>query len=260
MVKSAHDNVHRHRTGQSCRSIEATEADEFAVRVQAIDQAALKNYLRAQQEPCYESQLLHVAFPDFDIAQADTLPLYQSHFLLFHVLYRLQAEFYQENQYLHIHFMRTRLAPYPEAGCCRFFEELSGQFCGAPCPTGAEYCDFHRARIGDTALEDLPLRYFYLDSRNFYKLDERTAAAFVNGTWEILAHYEDYRRSFKVLDLPESADLAMIKKRFRKLAKHYHPDTGATSHERFHEINNAYQLLLHIHSVMRTIPGDNAHQ
>jgi DnaJ-domain-containing protein 1 len=90
-----------------------------------------------------------------------------------------------------------------------------------------------------------------LDSGNFYKLDERTATAFVNGTWEILAHYEDYRRSFNVLDLPESADLPMIKKRFRQLAKRYHPDRGVTSNEKFHEINNAYQLLLHIYGMMK---------
>ena len=270
MAELAHNNIGGHDDKQPCSTIRATEGgdfsrggdfsegDDFFVRVHAIDQIALKNYLRAQHEPCYESQLLRVAFPELDISQADTLTLYQSHFLLFHVLYGLQNEFYQENQYLHIHFMRTRLAPYPEAGHCRFFEALIGRFCESACASGAEYCDFHRARIGDMALDDLSLRYFYLDFRNFYKLDERTALAFVNGTWEILAHYEDYRRSFKVLDLPESADIAMIKKRFRELAKQYHPDAGATSNERFHEINNAYQLLLHVHSLMRAIPTNGA--
>ncbi len=250
MLESAHN-----------RSIAATAADEFNVRVQAIDQAALKAYLRAQREPCYESQLLGVAFPELDISHADTLTLYQSHFLLFHVLYRLQDEFYQERQYLFIHFMRTMLAAYPETGRCRFFEELLGRFCESDCAHDADYCAHHRAQIGDTALEDLSLRYFYLDIRNFYKLNERTATAFVNGTWEILTHYEDYRRSFRILDLPESADMPMIKKRFRKLAKQYHPDAGAASNERFHDINNAYQLLLHIHGMLRTIPdADNSGQ
>ena len=237
MLESAHNDA----------SITATAADEFTARVQAIDQAVLKAYLRAQREPCYESQLLGVAFPELDISHANTLTLYQSHFLLFHVLYRLQDEFYRERQYLFIHFMRTTLAAYPETGRCRFFEELLGRFCESACVPDAVYCAYHRAQIGDSALEDLSLRYFYLDRRNFYTLDERTATAFVNGTWEILTHYEDYRQSFKILDLPESADMPMIKKRFRKLAKQYHPDVGATSSERFHDINNAYQLLLRIH-------------
>lgn len=225
-------------------------SDEFTIRLQAIDQDGLKQFLRSQQESCYESQLLRIAFPELDIAQADTLTLYQSHFLLFHVLYCLQDEFYKENLYLFIHFMRTILVAYPDTGHCRFFEELLGRFCESDCSPEKEYCDFHLARVGETALEDLSLRYFYLDSQNFYKLDERTATAFINGTWEILTHYEEYRKSFKILDLPESADLRMIKKRFRELAKLYHPDLGAPSNQKFHDINNAYQLLLHIHGIM----------
>jgi hypothetical protein len=229
--------------------------DDFSVRLRSVNQAALKCYLRRHPEPCYESQLLRVAFPDLDISSADTLPLYQSHFVLFHVLYCLQDEFYQERQYLHVHFMRTCLVPYPEFGRCRFFEPLLGRFCAAACAPAQEYCAFHRVRVGDAALEELSLRYFYLDARNFYRLDERTATAFLNGTWEILAHYADYRQSFKTLNLPESADLAMIKSRFRELARQHHPDAGAASHARFCEINNAYQLLLRIHATMQAAPA-----
>jgi hypothetical protein len=224
--------------------------DEFRQRIREIDQEQLKEYLHALREPCYESQLLRVAFPDLDISQADTLTLYQSHFLLFHVLYRLQDELYQEKKYLHVHFMRTILVPYPDAKHCRFFEELFGRFCQAACVSDGGYCDFHINQIGETALNELSLRYFYLDGRNFYKLDARTATAFMNGTWEILTHYDEYQRSLRILGVSERADLSLIKKRFRQLAKEHHPDRGATSSERFHEINNAYQLLLHIHTLM----------
>lgn len=251
MYTSAQANS-REQPGKDHPAAYGTE-DEFATRVQVIDQTALKRYLRSQQEPCYESQLLRIAFPELDISQANTLLLYQSHFLLFHVLYHLQDEFYRENHYLFIHFMRTVLVAYPEAGHCRFFEELLGRFCEAACSPD-DYCEFHRAQIRETALDELSLRYFYLDSRNFYKLDEHTATAFINGTWEILTHYENYRQSFTILGLPESADLKMIKKRFRELAKLHHPDLGATSNDTFHEINNAYQLLLHIHGMMSAVP------
>lgn len=223
--------------------------DEFTRRLREIDQGKLREYLDSLHAPCYESSLLRIAFPQMDIARSDALTLYQNHFLLFHTLYCLQDEFYKEGRYLFVHFMRTILVPYPEEGQCRFFIEDFGRFCKASCP-GQCYCDFHANMLGDTALEELSIKYFYLDPQNFYRLNEDTATAFINGTWEILSHYEEYKRSFEILGLPETSDLPMIKKKFRRLAKQYHPDRGAQSREKFHEINNAYQLLLHIHSMM----------
>lgn len=256
-MQQSSEKISREQTTEaSYQAVQAAGDATFTRRVQTIDQTALKRYLSAQREPCYESQLMRIAFPEFDIAQAGPLALYQHHFLLFHVLYRLQNDFYRENRYLHIHFMRTRLAPYPDAGFCRFFDDLLGAFCAAACADGGDYCEFHRERVGDSALDDLSLRYFYLDARNFDSLDERTATAFVNGTWELLAHYDDYRRSLKILDLPESADIAMIKKRFKTLAKQHHPDAGAASNDAFYDINNAYQLLLHLRATMQPLQED----
>jgi hypothetical protein len=224
--------------------------DEFTKRLREIDQEQLKSYLCALQAPCYESTLLNMAFPEMEISCTDALTLYQNHFLLFHVLYRFQDAFYKEGKYLFVHFMRTIVAPYPEEGQCRFFEEHVGRFCKVLCQSGRSYCDFHANMLGDTALEEVSIKYFYLDSQNFYKLDAETAKAFINGTWEILSHYDEYRKSFEILGLPETADLQLIKTRFRRLAKQYHPDRGAQSREKFHEISNAYQLLLRIHSIM----------
>jgi hypothetical protein len=225
--------------------------DDFTTRLAHIDCVQLESFLRALRAPCYESELFRVAFPALDIATADPLALYQSHFLLFHVLYRLQERLYAEGQYLHIHFMRTSLMPYPPAGQCRYFEEYTGHFCQTACAPEQGYCPFHVTQMGDAAIKELSLRYFYLAPENFYKLDAHTATAFLNGTWEILAHYDAYKKSFAVLGLPETADLKLIKKRFKQLAKLYHPDRGAQANEQFHAINNAYQLLLHIHGVMQ---------
>lgn len=224
--------------------------DEFTKRLQEIDAVKLKHYLCSLQAPCYESSLLRVAFPAMDIARAEPLTLYQNHFLLFHLLYRLQDAFYREDKYLFVHFMRTRVAAYPEPGRCRFFDEHGGQFCAVACRPAQNYCDFHAGMLGDSALAELSLKSFYLDCRNFAKLDAETATAFINGTWEILAHYEEYRKSFAILGLPETADLKLIKKKFKHLAKQYHPDCGAQSDAKFHEINNAYQLLVQIHTRM----------
>jgi hypothetical protein len=229
----------------------SSTTEEFRQRVEAIDRARLKVYLQALTSPCFESELLRVAFPHLDIAAADALSLYQHHFLLFHLLYQVQDEFFQEGQYLFVHFMRTMLVPYPEPGACRFFEERLGHFCRAACQPGQEYCDLHHAMLGDSALEALSIKYFYLDPHNFYRLDADTAQAFIEGSWEILTHYDEYQKSFDILGLPQTADLRMVKKRFKRLAKVYHPDRGAPSNEKFHEINNAYRLVVQIHSVMQ---------
>jgi len=226
--------------------------DEFTKRLGEIDREKIKKYLCSLQAPCYESSLWNIAFPGEDISHTDTLMLYQNHFLLFHLLYRLQDEFYKEGKYLFVHFMRTILVPYPENGQCRFFEDMPGYFCKAACRPDQSYCNFHTNILGDTALEELSIKYFYLDKQNFYKLDEETAKAFINGTWEILTHYKEYKKSFEILGIPKTSDLKFIKKRFRRLAKQYHPDHGAQSREKFQEINNAYQLLLQIHSIIMT--------
>jgi len=222
---------------------------EFENRVGCINREALSVFLRSLREPCYESQLFKIAFPEFEIFRATPIDLFQHHFLLFHVLYQLQEVFYREDRYLFIHFMRTMLLSYPEAGRCRYFHEGLVSFCGAACPERSSYCEYHAALVGDAALEELSLKYFYADSRNFSTLDEETAEAFLNGAWQILTHYDAYQQAFRTLGISETSDMAMIKKTFKRLAKACHPDFGQESHEQFVEINNAYQFLL------RVIPG-----
>ena len=223
--------------------------NEFTERLRAIDKNRVKEYLRNLQDPCYESHLFKIAFPEIEILHVHPLTLYQNHFLLFHLLYQLQDEFYKEGKYLFIHVMRTVLLPYPEPEKCRFFDEHLARFCTVSCVAGKDYCAFHADQIGETTLDTLSTKYFYADKTNFYRLDEETAVAFLNGTWEILTHYETYQHCFSVLGLSETGDLTLIKKAFKRLAKQYHPDRGGQSHEKFTEINNAYQLLL------RVIPG-----
>ncbi len=219
---------------------------DFSERLALIDREKIKAYLCSMTEPCYESTLLKIAFPDLSIFRASALVLYQAHFLLFHILYQLQDEFYQQNQYLFVHFMRTALTPYPALGLCRFYDEYSGRFCSVPCKSSQNYCDFHHKRLGDSSVEELSLKYFYLDMNNFYCLDEKQAESFINGTWEILQSYDKYKNSFKILGISETSDIDLIRRRFRALAQIHHPDKGAESCEKFNEINGAYRLLMRL--------------
>lgn len=220
--------------------------NEFHHRLIAIDKGKLKNFLNTLKEPCYESVLLKLVFPNIDILRSRPIDLYQYHFLLFHILYQLQEEYYQENKYLFIHFMRTVLVDYPEKGKCRFFEEQTCQFCKVSCESNKLYCAFHNDRMGESELEHLSMKYFYLDPSNYENLDEKTAEAFINGAWDLLKNYKTYQRCFSILDLPETWDIEEIRRKFKILAKQYHPDMGKNSHDKFIEINNAYRLLLRL--------------
>ncbi len=217
--------------------------NEFRERLNQIDSEKLKGYLRSLESPCYESSMLKIIFPEFDLFKAGVLELYQNHFLLFHLLYKLQDEFQQEGQYLNVHFMRTFLTPYPEKEKCRYYEEDLNSFCRASCVENKAYCDFHFKKSETTALDMLSVKWFYFDTNNYDTLDEKSAEAFINGTWEIMEHYDAFKKSFDVLGMPETNDISLIKRKFRELAKQYHPDHGGKNHERFYEINNAYQLL-----------------
>jgi hypothetical protein len=226
--------------------------DAFENHLACVNVSDIQNYLAEMTEPCYESTLLQIAFPGMNIIRCSTLELYQHHFILFHILYQLQDLYSKNNQYLQVHFMRILLINYPETGYCRYFDDVYHKFCNAICASESLYCDFHRRMVGETELERQSLRYFYLDTSNYYKLDEKTAELFIKGTWEILSNYDLYKESFKILGLSETNDINSIKKQYRKLVKQYHPDKSGESAEQFYPINNAYQLLMRIIPLMNT--------
>lgn len=211
----------------------------------------LKNYLLKMKNPCYESDLLKISFNNIKITDLTPLDLYQHHFVLFNILYNFQNELTKENKYLYIHFMRTYLLEYPEKGKCRYYNNDLSDFCRSDCINNIDYCDFHFSKIGDNYIENISTRYFYLDKSNYYKLDQRTAESFISGSWEILAHYSEYKKSFKILDLSESVDLDTIKRKFKELAKKYHPDINKDPEKIFNKINNAYCFIMNTHSIFQ---------
>jgi len=220
----------------------------FEENLKRINVEKLKEFLFGLKAPCYETELMRASFQNKDALRCDSLELYQNHFTLFYVLYKLQEEYYKENKYLNVHFMRTFLSDYPEYSKCRFYDEHTGLFCMAEVLDRSSYCDFHNKIVGEYEIEQLSTKYFYYDTENYSKLDKDTAEQFINGTWEILTNYNKVKESFQALELAESYDLEIIKKQFRLLAKKYHPDLGESTHKKFNDVNRAYRFL------MQTIP------
>ena len=217
--------------------------DNLETIINSLPVDKLREYLLNQTEPVFESTLMRVLFGNFDIMGAEPLILYQNHFILFNILYKLQEDFEKDGLYLHIHFMRIKVIPYPTNEGCRFYNAELGYFCTEKVTKNSKYCEFHSEQL-DNMIDGLSIKYFYLDESNFYKLDKENAEAFINGTWEILANYDEFKNSFKKLELNETYDLELIKKQFKFLAKKYHPDISKENHKKFNEINNAYRMII----------------
>jgi len=219
------------------------ETNNFETIINSLPVDKLREYLLNQTESLFESTLIRVLFGNFDIMGADPLILYQNHFILFHILYKLQEDFEKDGLYLHIHFMRIKTLPYPANEKCRFYNDELGYFCNEKTSGNSKYCEFHLRELNNM-VDGLSIKYFYLDESNFYKIDKKNAEAFINGTWEILANYNDFKNNFAKLELNETYDIELIKKQFKFLAKKYHPDISKENHKKFNEINNAYRMII----------------
>ena len=204
----------------------------------------IRKFLETQTRPVYESTLLWHVYPEYK-NKSSSLDTYQYHFAIMRLLYELQDELAEENIYLHVHFMRIKMLPYPKDDFCREYLEEPGCFCNSSTVDAlSPYCDFHAQRNSDDKLEVLSIKYFYLSDKNYDAINESNADAFLSGTWELMYHYDEYINAIRTLDLPERCDMAMVRQSYHRLAKKYHPDlNGGVAGDDFLKINDAYQIL-----------------
>lgn len=204
----------------------------------------IRSFLEKQTRPIYESTLLHNVYPEYKNKNS-SIDIYQYHFAVMRLLYQLQNELHAENMYLHVHFMRIKMLPYPKNGFCREYLEDTGCFCGSPILSPENYyCPFHAQRKNEDLPEQLSVKYFYLSDKNYDAVNADNADAFLNGTWELLYHYDEYIHAVQILELPEHCSMEMVRQNYYRLAKKYHPDlnSGVASAD-FLKINDAYQIL-----------------
>lgn len=142
----------------------------------------------------------------------DPLSLFRTHFLLFHVLYRLRDRLVREEDTdIVIGPLEIRLRPALERG---------GSALDAPDP----------------------LRSYYLDLDHLNGTDRAGVEALLAGFWRRLAEGGDRQRDLEILGLDETADRATLRRRYRELAMRHHPDRGGEA-ETFQRIQAAYARL-----------------
>jgi len=142
----------------------------------------------------------------------DPLLLFQHHFILMHVLYQLQEQWWQANHcLLDIGALRIAIRP-----------------------------------IGEGATQQLTstasLRDYYLDGNNLTRETSASVQHLLDGFWKRLLGEEHRPQALAELGLDETADRNTIRTRYRQLANEHHPDKGGDP-ERFRRIREAYEQL-----------------
>ena len=145
-------------------------------------------------------------------AFADELSLFQCHFILFHHLYRLRDELWNERQGdLVIHCLNIALHP---------------------CPDGT----------GHLPATPDPLRAYYLDLTHLEKTGKQEVRELLDTFWLRYARHDRRAEALAALGLADPVDDPEIKRRYRELAMEHHPDRGGEM-EKLQAINAAMGLL-----------------
>ncbi len=149
--------------------------------------------------------------------RGDNLELFQRHFVLRHLLYRLRDQLWKRRLgYLEIGPIRLRLHPYS---------------------TGRE-------QLGQRD----PLRDYYLDMNNLSNTDDKEVDRLLDSFWQRLAAADDRQQALTEMQLQEPVDLATITRRYRQLCQQHHPDKGGDG-ARFQRINRAMAVLRRYYAV-----------
>lgn len=182
----------------------------------------LKQLSKALQEilplwlPCSEYELISKLREDTNLSflisePGDTYSLFQNHFLLFHVLYRLRDEWWAEQvAHLDISPLKIQYLPYQQGQ-----QEI------------AEADPLH----------DFYLDLSYLDNTCQHDVDE------MMGRFWVGMHRNEHRdEALAILGLSDPVDDKTIKTAYQKLVMQHHPDRGGDD-LKLQELNLAMDLL-----------------
>lgn len=168
---------------------------------EGLDEQACLQRLRVHPGSGFEAQ-----------RQISGLGLFRSHFVLFHVLYRLRDRLRQSGTGdMEIDPMCIRRRAY------RSREPAVGSHDG--------------------------LRAYYLDPGNLENTDAADVARMLRGFDAEVRRREQRAHAVATLELTEPFDAATVRRQYRRLAMRHHPDRGGDA-ERLQAINRAFRTLL----------------
>jgi DnaJ-domain-containing protein 1 len=182
--------------------------------------------LETNVEPVSEYQLLRLLKDrgwNLPISASDSLALFTSHFLLFNALYVLQDEYWCELRYLEISALKIVLH---KAITSNEINRSS---------TSLLYHNAH------------PLRSYYLNLSECELVTRDSLNNLLDQFWGRYFINDERAEALAFFSLPTTASYSEIKKTYRRLAMHSHPDRGGDVHS-FQSLNHAFDVLQRLHS------------
>ncbi len=140
------------------------------------------------------------------------LVLFRKHFLIMHVLYRLQVQFQERGAYLHISALAIDLVV-------------------------REGCESSLLATADSGL-----RNYYLDLEEFGEVTEAEVVNLLYGFWRRYDGWQTADQACQILGVPQDANWHEVQAAYRRAAATAHPDKGGDAAQ-FCRIFEAYQSL-----------------
>ena len=162
-----------------------------------------------------EFDLLKALGPLTETEDDSNLDLFKRHFLLYHTLYKLQIEMFEQNQgHLDVNVLGLKWYPFTSDPSSQLAEPV-----------------------------DEKLRNYYLDITNLNSETEESIESLLDDFWLKYVSSSQVPWALEELSLEAGADISCIKKAYKILSLQHHPDRGGST-EKLQNINKAYEILL----------------
>jgi hypothetical protein len=148
-------------------------------------------------------------------AFANSLSLFQSHFILFHFLYRFDDVLRATGQgHLAIHCL-----------CIRWMlPDLAAGIAQSP------------------ELPDSGLRAYYLNPAHLHETSAQDVDALITAFWLRFVSTDERHAALTILELQDPVDDATVERQYRRLAQRLHPDRGGDT-AAFQQLSSAMRVL-----------------
>lgn len=167
-------------------------------------------------------------------ALKNPLILFQTHFLLFHCLYRLKVIWRRQGRgLLEISALSIKLESNLVSHCSIQDNEHHKQ------QEKPEHTNMQKVRLSD------PLELYYLDWSNFSSTKIHDVEALLTSFWKnvfIPLENGSIEQALSLMQLESPMPTQQLKLQYRRLAQQYHPDKGGDS-EHFKKICQAFHQL-----------------